>query len=411
MLFKILMPLEKIVSVRQVASAFAEDAFGNASASWLVNKLSTPKVEKPSAGKEFNFDNMGEYDPSATLGQFDENSLGWTADANDPLAMTLSTDIDKNFLLNGGSIDEWNWLQEMQAQAPDQSIGEWNFETGTVSYAADPFTAQGMNSGYALSSPEQLKYISPASGRSAIPSVDYLGIVDDTLMGLGFGSAPTLNTVSMPSDSLLPLNFTNGEKGVHVREGQMQMLVYGGLDQPILGMAGPTTLANQKLFNNMLAKGSMPVAFMGVNPTADELNAQIQIAADKYKISTIDLQGVLNVESGGGIQFKAGKPLVNLTPNFNSSAVGMGQVTSTAVDGLNRMARSNIYSYKSVALDWKVNLDATANLYSHFYKQTSPKWSSLDRAAEAYRGYHDGNLAKPDSTAPALYKKKNSGNY
>ena len=170
------MPLEKIVSVRQTVSAFAADAFGNALATKVVQLASTP----PKGGKEFSIDNLDEYDPSATLGQFDENSLGWTASANDPLAMTLSTDIDKNFLLDGGSIDEWNWLQEMQAQAPGQAIGEWDFETGTVSYAADPFTAKGMNSGYALSSPEQLKYISPASGQSAIPSVDYLGIVDDT---------------------------------------------------------------------------------------------------------------------------------------------------------------------------------------------------------------------------------------
>ena len=68
-------------------------------------------------------------------------------------------------------------------------------------------------------------------------------------------------------------------------------------------------------------------------------------------------------------------------------------------------------SVKGVALDWKTNLDATANLYSQIYKQTSPKLSSLDRAAETYRGYHDGNLTKTDSTAAALFKKKNSGNY
>ncbi len=179
-----------------------------------MNKFSTPKVEKPSAGKDFSLDNLGEYDPSATLGQFDENSLGWTASANDPLAMTLSTDMDPTFQLNGGSIDEWNWLQEMQAQAPGQSIGEWDFETGTVSYAADPFTAKGMNSGYALSSPEQLKYISPVSGRSAIPSVDYLGILDSTLMGMNFGNGSGLTTSMTPQDAKLDrlLNMSSGLK-------------------------------------------------------------------------------------------------------------------------------------------------------------------------------------------------------
>ena len=48
--------------------------------------------------------------------------------------------------------NQWHRLQA-QSNSDESSLDEWISKTGTVAYAADPFTAKGMSSGYALSAP------------------------------------------------------------------------------------------------------------------------------------------------------------------------------------------------------------------------------------------------------------------
>ena len=91
--------------------------------------------------------------------------------------------------------NQWHRLQA-QSNSDESSLDEWISKTGTVAYAADPFTAKGMNSGYALSPREQLKYISPATEKSEIEPVDYLGIVDDTLKELRSNNVENITSES-----------------------------------------------------------------------------------------------------------------------------------------------------------------------------------------------------------------------
>lgn len=61
--------------------------------------------------------------------------------------------------------------------------------------------AAGGAANYVLSSPEDLKYISPASGQSAIAPVDFLGMANGALTALGVGSVatPVANNWSVPN--------------------------------------------------------------------------------------------------------------------------------------------------------------------------------------------------------------------
>ncbi|WP_331345140.1 hypothetical protein [Cellvibrio sp. UBA7661] len=111
--------------------------------------------------------------------------------------------------------NQWHRLQT-QDNSDENSLDEWISKTDAVAYAADPFTAKGMKSGYALSSPEQLKYISPVTEKSEIESVDYLGIVDEVLMKVGVDSAqvmcPPASSPPNPYKDVLDL-IAKGEGG------------------------------------------------------------------------------------------------------------------------------------------------------------------------------------------------------
>lgn len=204
-----------------------------------------------------------------------------------------------------------------------------------------------------------------------------------------------------------PIHLTAGERSQHVKETQMLMSIYG-LNQPILGLAGPTTMRNMRTFNEMLANGTLPEPLVGTNPTADEFSEQLGLSAQKYGLPKSALQGVFNVESFGGVQFRDGKPLVN--PKLDSAAVGMGQLNQYAVDDLSQRDGGEIYTYHSVAWDWRVNVDAAANYYSTFYHDDKNTYSGVDRAAFAYKGYHDGNLDGDISKSVPMQKYREKYN-
>ncbi len=326
-----------------------------------------------------------------------------------PFRAAFEWQSDENHLHKGFWEDKYNfyWMSPRVIQHHlDRIAREWhrkqnsaeeNFlssREGVAAYAADPFTAQGMNSGYALSSPEQLKYISPVSGKSAIKQVDYLEIVDDTLMGLGFGSTPILSTVNIPDDSgLQPFLLKSGDTGQFVKDAQRIMLSRGW-DQPVLGLVGPQTLGNMESFNLSLANGTLPPVQYGDNPSSDEIDNYLKILAKQEGVPLKAAKALLAIESSGGIQFDSNRlPLVN--PAFNSSAVGIMQI----VDSGARQAVKNpitgkpLYTYREIAYDWRKNMEVGMKYFGGLYAR-APGDSVKMRAVNAYQQYHDGPNAK-----------------
>lgn len=199
----------------------------------------------------------------------------------------------------------------------------------------------------------------------------------------------------------LDFNIQPGATGRNVHDTQRVISSYIGYDQPVLGRAGSTTMANLDRFKRDYAAGTLVQRAAGVNPTQAQINAYAAQVSDRSGVPLELLQATIQIESGG-YQFNPtgayqGYPNVAVTQDWSSTAVGLMQVTNdNALADFNKKNPLGIkYNNADIAWDWQKNMDVGAFYLAKGYNLAQEKFGHLPKATiyqKTYGFYHDGNF-------------------
>ncbi len=199
----------------------------------------------------------------------------------------------------------------------------------------------------------------------------------------------------------MDFNIQQGATGRNVFDMQRVISSYDGYNQPVLGRAGSTTMANLERFKKDYAAGTLVQREAGVNPTQAQINAYAAQLSDRHGVPLELLLATIQIESSG-YQFNPtgayqGFPNVAVAKDWSSTAVGLMQVTNdNALADFNKKNPLGIkYNNADIAWDWQKNMDVGAFYLNKGYNLAQEQFGHLPKATiyqKTYGFYHDGNF-------------------
>ncbi|RVU33430.1 hypothetical protein EOE67_17055 [Rheinheimera riviphila] len=217
----------------------------------------------------------------------------------------------------------------------------------------------------------------------------------------------------------LDFNIKQGATGRNVHDMQRVINSYEGYNQPVLGKAGSTTMANLERFKKDYAAGNLVQRAAGANPTSAEINAYAAQLSDRNGVPLDLLLATIQIESSGN-QFNPkgayqGFPNVAVTKDWSSTAVGLMQSTySGSLADFNQNNPDKVkYTYADIAWDWQKNMDVGAYYLNKGYKEVSRQYKGYPTETiyqKSYGYYHDGNIGKQSQAAQDAWNRYLNGN-